>query len=197
ERELLGVEQSEVARRVQYADYGAWQKEVREEEGAEGRSYWEREQRSGERELRLGLEHGVVGGEWRQQRVAVASAVVEQVRREAATAEVSEAAVLLSAWQLLLWRHTEAEVVEVESRVSGRGYEELQGALGRYERYVPVRVRVRSEASWRELLRETGARLEEAEKWQEYYVASEAEAGERIGYEYVSWTREWAGAELR
>src|SRR6185312_15094839 len=35
ERELLGVEQGEVARRVQYADYGAWQKEVREEEGAE------------------------------------------------------------------------------------------------------------------------------------------------------------------
>src|SRR6185312_8149496 len=166
ERELLGVEQGEVARRVQYADYGAWQKEVREEEGAEGRSYWEREHRSGEqqRELRLGLEHGVVGGEWRQQRVAVASAVVEQVRREAAAAEVSEAAVLLSAWQLLLWRHTEADVVAVESRVDGRGYEELQGALGRYERWLPVPVRVRGEASWRELLRESGARLASTEQ---------------------------------
>ena len=148
-------EQSEVRHRVQYADYGAWQKAVREEEGAEGSAYWEREQRSGDRELRLGLEHGAAGGEWRQQRVTVASEVVEQVKRAAATEEVSEAAVLLSAWQMLLSRHTEVEAVEVESRVGGRGYEELQGALGRYERWLPVRVRVRSEARWQELLRET------------------------------------------
>ena len=70
---------------------------------------------------------------------------------------------------MLLSRHTEAEEVEVESRVGGRGYDELQGALGRYERWLPLRVRVRSEARWQELLRETGARLEEAEKWQEYF----------------------------
>ena len=64
------------------------------------------------RELRLGLERGAVGGAWqRQRRVAVASEVLEQVRRVAAAEEVSEAAVLLSVWQLLLWRHTEAEMV--------------------------------------------------------------------------------------
>ena len=57
ERELLGVEPGEMPRRVQYADYGAWQKEVLEEEGAEGKAYWEREQQRGsERELQLGLE---------------------------------------------------------------------------------------------------------------------------------------------
>ena len=83
--------------------------------------------------------------------------------------------------------------------MSGRGYEELQGALGRYERWLPVQVRVRAEASWRELLRESAARLEEVEKWQEYFpgAGAGAGAGERIGFEYVSWSREWAGAELR
>ena len=199
ERELSGVEQGEVLRRVQYADYGAWQKEVREEEGAEGQSYWQREQRSGDRELRLGLEHGAIGGEWRQQRMTVASGVVEQLQRVAAAEEVNEAAVLLSAWQMLLARHTEAEEVEIESRVSGRGYDELQGSLGRYERWLPVRVRMRSEARWQELLREIAARLEEVEKWQEYFAGAGAGAGagERIGFEYVTWTREWAGADLR
>ena len=183
-------EPSGMQHRVQYADYGAWQKEVLEEEGAEGRAYWEREQQRGsERKLRLGLESSEVGGEWQQQRVTVGSEVVEQLRLVAAAEEVSEAAVLLSVWQLLLSRHTEAEVVEVEARVGGRGYEELQGALGRYERCLPVRVRVRSEAGWQELLRETAARLKEAEKWQEYYV--EREAGERIGFEYVTRTIDW------
>ena len=52
-----------------------------------------------------------------------------------------------------------------------------------------MRVRVRNEASWLELLRETTARLEEAEKWQEYFPG--AGAGERIGFEYVTWTSEW------
>ena len=199
ERELLGVEASEIPRRVQYADYGAWQKEVREEEGAEGSAYWEREQQRGEQQLalRLALEHGAVGGEWQQRGVSLASEVVEQVRRAAAAEEVSEAAVLLSVWQMLLWRHTETEVVAVESLVSGRRYEELQGALGRYERRVPVQARVRGEASWRELLRESAARLAEAEQWQEYFPGADAGAGERIGFEYVTWTREWAGAELR
>ena len=45
--ESVGVEKGEMPQRVQYADYGAWQKEVREEEGAEGRGYWEREQQRG------------------------------------------------------------------------------------------------------------------------------------------------------
>src|SRR6185312_13866522 len=137
ERDLQRVEDGETQQRVQYADYGAWQKEVRDE-GAEGRAYWEREQRGLGRELRLGLERGAVGGEWRRQRVAVAGEVVEQIRRVAAAERVSEAAVLLSVWQLLLWRHTEAEVVEVETYFDGRKYEDLRDALGRYGRYLPI-----------------------------------------------------------
>src|SRR5215204_4086788 len=191
--------ESEPQRRVQYADYGAWQKEVREEAGAEGHGYWEREQRSERSELRLGLERVNSTGEseWRQERVAVPAVVAEQVRQVAAAAEVSEEAVLLSVWQLLLWRHTEAAVVEVERSVSGRSYEELQGALGRYQRWLPVRVRVRAEGSWRELLRETAARLEETEKWQEYYggVGEGVRSG-RIGFEYVS-GGEWEWLEER
>ena len=108
------------------------------------------------------------GSEWRWR-----SEVVEQVRRVAAAEEVSEAAVLLSVWQLLLWRHTEAEEVEVESRVGGRGYEELQGALGTVRAMgAGASAECAAEASWRELLRESAARLEEAEKWQEYFRRS-------------------------
>ena len=196
---------SETERRVQYADYGAWQKEVLAEEAGEGRGYWEREQRGECSELRLGLERGgACGSEWRRQRVAVSAAVAGQVQRVAAAAEVSAEAVLLSVWQMLLWRHTEAAEVRVERSASGRGYEELQSAMGRYERWLPLRLRVREESSGEEWLRESAARLAETEKWQEYYSGSGydgsgysgsgADEPWRIGFEYVSWPVNWPGA---
>src|SRR5215204_4457804 len=144
--------ESEPQRRVQYADYGAWQKEVREEAGAEGHGYWEREQRSERSELRLGLQrvNSASESEWRQERVAVAA---EQVRQVAAAEEVSEEAVLLSVWQLLLWRHTEAAVVEVETYFDGRKYEDLRDALGRYGRYLPISFRFEEDFQFREVVK--------------------------------------------
>ena len=176
--------------RVQYADYGAWQKEVREE-GAEGRAYWEREQQRGlGRELRLGLEHGADGGAWQRQRVVVASEVVEQVRRVASMEGVSEAAVLLSAWQLLLWRHTEAEVVEVETYFDGRKYEDLRDALGRYGRYLPISFRFEKDFGFVEVVRWIEESIGSASLYQDCWRETDA-GSSGIGFEYVTWTGEW------
>ncbi|HXD32863.1 MAG TPA: condensation domain-containing protein, partial [Pyrinomonadaceae bacterium] len=189
ERDLQRVEDGETQQRVQYADYGAWQKEVRDE-GAEGRAYWEREQRGLGRELRLGLERGAVGGEWRRQRVAVAGEVVEQIRRVAAAERVSEAAVLLSVWQLLLWRHTEAEVVEVETYFDGRKYEDLRDALGRYGRYLPISFRFEKDFGFIEVVRWIDESISSASLYQDCWRETGL-GSSGIGFEYVSWITEW------
>ncbi|HEV3000109.1 MAG TPA: AMP-binding protein, partial [Solirubrobacteraceae bacterium] len=90
---------------------------------------------------------------------------------------------LLAAWVTLAWRLTAQDDVAIRLHGHGRGYDEMRGSVGPYERWLPVVCRL--EAGTRfcdvvDLLRRSSTA---ALTWQEYYGGPAA----GVGFAYEEW----------
>lgn len=132
---------------LQYADFAQWQQELVEgsdEQASRGKAYWN------------GLTAGEVpapalpltkrtapGRPFAEAAVGVPldAALRSKIDALARAHRTSVAAVLFAAWQAVLWRLAgEPDSAFVLHRLSeGRTLEDLQGALGLYARYLPMR----------------------------------------------------------
>jgi amino acid adenylation domain-containing protein len=82
---------------------------------------------------------------------------------------VAPAALVLGAWTVQLRRLTDRPEVLIGLACDGRRHEELAGALGLFERHVPLRVRLDDAPGFSGLLRQIEDRMTEAATWQEYF----------------------------
>ena len=160
---------------IQYADLAAWQNDLLEsEERAAGRDYWHR--------LEIDVPHA---------RLPFAAPAAEEGFRPArvdaplpaGAAELACAcgasleAVLLAAWQVLLWRLTGEPDVLVATAFDGRRYAELRDAVGLLTRFLPVRRALAPSLPFRELVARLDAQLGEHREWQEYFDWARAVRG--------------------
>src|SRR5437660_3593149 len=142
---------------LQYADVSAWQESLWQEEEAAGHeAYWQR--RAGEVEppgeevqWLQGGSRGEVGA-WQWQEVELEADVQAGLPAQAQRWGVSEEAVLVAWWQVLLWRLSRQQSRVVGVTCDGRPYQELERALGLYSRVVPLQVRVSSSLAVRQLV---------------------------------------------
>jgi amino acid adenylation domain-containing protein len=175
---------------VQYLQFSEWQNELLEDENASlGFAFWRgqgawaapalpfaRRAESGTRSasaavpLTLDAETGA------------------GLERMADRLGVSEEALLLACWQTLQWRLTGEEVVTVGLVVSGRKFEELEGACGLFAKVVPVRSRPNVGDTLGELARRVGEAVGDAREWQEWFIWPEGDEGASsffpVGFEY-------------
>ncbi|MCB1032628.1 MAG: AMP-binding protein, partial [Acidobacteria bacterium] len=77
--------------------------------------------------------------------------------------------VLLGAWQTLLWRLTGTTEVLTACCFAGRSYEELEGALGPFSKYLPVACRIDRRDTFTQVLERVGRAVGEGRQWQDYY----------------------------
>ena len=142
---------------LQFADLAAWLNELLDSEDmAEERQVWRPEEILPALAARLPGERD--GGAFAPEVVALSFD-----RGALASGEAGPAAFLLACWQILLWRHLEEPELVVSVLSPGRGFEELEGALGPLARYVPVRVRLRGNRRFRQLARRAGRDLQRAD----------------------------------
>ncbi|HEX8921444.1 MAG TPA: amino acid adenylation domain-containing protein, partial [Pyrinomonadaceae bacterium] len=197
-------EQTEV---VQYADYAAWQHELLETAEKEaGQEYWQRQGLEAIGEVRLGAEREpTTAYEPEVFEQELGREVWEQVVRVAQAATVSEEEVLLAAWTSLLWRLSGEEEVVLGVGYGGRKYDELAGAVGLFDTFLPIVSRIGASFSFNDVLEHLSRSCEEAEEWQEYFSgneirqrADENSAGTSLslGFEYHELPASYAGAEL-
>ncbi|HYP18510.1 MAG TPA: condensation domain-containing protein, partial [Chloroflexia bacterium] len=155
-------EEEEWAEVLQYADLAEWQNELLEaEETAAGRLFWLRA-RAGE-QGKQGQEFGVAYERRRNEeereefapcRVVVAlpaglgGRIDELGRREGVTARE----VMLGSWAVLIWRLREQSETVIATAFAGRGDEALEGALGPFVKYLPVRPLLEENLRFKELL---------------------------------------------
>ncbi|HWS56475.1 MAG TPA: condensation domain-containing protein, partial [Pyrinomonadaceae bacterium] len=184
-------EGAEAAEVVQYVQYAEWQHELLGPgaEEAEGRRYWE--QRPAPAPPALPLEAGGGGADYRTE--ATRAGDEEEAGRSAAELAarggVAEAAALLACWQTLLRRLSGANSFTVEAALDGRKYEEMQGAVGVYAKWLPLHCRVEAETPFAEVLAEAEESLNAAYARHEYYDPADprAAAGDAhaVGFDYL------------
>lgn len=84
--------------------------------------------------------------------------------------EVSPSVVLLACWQTLLWRLTADAAVVVGCEFDGRNFSELEGAVGLFARYLPIRAELNARTRFSEQVTRLQHVVQEANGRQQYFT---------------------------
>ncbi len=168
---LTGGEEGEV---LQYADLTEvlhdWEGSPGDDPGP---AFWSRQDLSALPRVTLG--RGLPGGHpYRPEQV---SRTIERgpVEQAAARLDAKVAAVLLAAWHAALHLSTGEDEIVVGTLFEGRTFAELEGALGPFARYLPVRARTTADSTLAELGRDVSATLAEVARRQDYFSSASIE----------------------
>ena len=160
---------------VQYVQFSEWQHSLSEDEDGEaGREFWRAQALAATPFNILPLEdsYGVAHSFAPLiQTLAVEPELYASVVSAAEEIGVRLEIYLLACWKTLLSRLSLQPDVRLHVRFEGRVYEEMAGAHGLYERWIPVQCRCEDDYCLREVLSRVESAVEEARQWQEYYIA--------------------------
>ena len=158
---------------LQYADASQWQNDLLESEDAEeGRKYWRERNVSTVERLRLPAQGSLSGHSIFAPRL-LSSQLERDLSANIATLarkyETSPSVLLLSCWQILLWRLSGQSEFVVGVTSDGRTYEGLQEALGLFGKSLPMICHLEGGLRLSELLERTEVSAHDAIAWQEYF----------------------------
>ncbi|MCM3903131.1 MAG: amino acid adenylation domain-containing protein [Pyrinomonadaceae bacterium] len=175
---------------MQYADFSEWQNELLEsDETRIGREYWRNYgtqlHDSALLATKLPFEkkpfrHGSSGPQAESPltveafstssiRFSLSPEITAKLDTLVEECNSSDRGALLACWQILLWRLTGQLDFVVATSFDGRKYEELEGALGLIEKYLPIAAHLDAELTLAGLLERVEASAREAGKWQESF----------------------------
>jgi amino acid adenylation domain-containing protein/FkbM family methyltransferase len=172
---------------IQYVDFSQWQNELLEsEDESDGRDYW-REHGPGKlTSVRLPTEKEPdesVGYKLESIRVVFEQDVQAQAKALARQLETDVPALLLACWLCLLRRLTGESEIVVQTSFDGRKYEDFHGALGLFNKHLPMRCHFEDDFTFRDIVRRVHQSTHEALEWMEYFTPEQM-TGNAIGFEY-------------
>ncbi len=162
-----------------YAAYAEWQESLSSDpDTAAARQYWAAQPAPDASNQRLPMWRAQAAEGDRTQAPRASTRVARTIdarltrRLDAAarTAGNEARVLLLSAWQVLLWRHRAGATVEVGVRLDGRAHPVLQEVEGPCARYVPVRIEIDPRWSMTTLAERVGSIVREHEIWQDGFA---------------------------
>ncbi len=164
-----GLTAEEPGEGVSYLQFAEWQNALAAEDGdPAGKEHWAREHAAAAAGPRLPFELPIVarpgfatGSLSRRLDPELAAALAAGGERHGGSLEL----VLLAAWQTLLWRTTGGAGPSVAILHRGRAYDVLEGALGLFARWLPLRSRAASGVPFHRLLEELARARDEAPEW--------------------------------
>mgnify|MGYP001794468810 CR=1 FL=1 len=161
---------------MQYADVAEWQHELLEyEEYSPGKEYW-RNQSIGYSNfsdlsfLENRKRHEASECQIESASIGLPSDLADRIKSLANSLKVSIRDVLLSCWQILLWRITGQEDITIGVASSGRSHTELAWTLGALSKYLPLSCHLDSNLSFRQVLKNISASVHDAYEWQDYFA---------------------------
>jgi amino acid adenylation domain-containing protein len=194
---LKGLELSDEP--MQYVSFAEWHNELLEsEDSPEARKFWRGQNHTGARALKFPFELD----QQKKSRFKPASQTlridhetVARIRKAATAQQATTATFLLACWQLLIWRLTGQSEIVVGVTCEGRKYEELENAMGAFDRTIPIGCRLDRSMPFKTLLAHTSETVSEAVDWLEYFKP-DAEADFPFGFEFVEWPVQFVAADL-
>jgi amino acid adenylation domain-containing protein len=187
---------------VQYVQFSEWQHSLSEDEDGEaGREFWRAQALIATPFNVLPLENSSDVAHFFAPLVHSLAVEPELNTSIASAAErigVSLEIYLLACWKTLLSRLSLEPDVRLYARFEGRVYEEMAGAHGLYEKWIPLQCRLEDDYCLREVASRVESAAEEAREWQEYYIAGmdagvseDAEARDGaawpLGFDFQQW----------
>lgn len=150
---------------LQYADISEWQHELLEAEEAKvARERWNVVIPEAQPNLTRRIETRETG----LLKIDIEDSLTRGLKTLAEVSGVSEAALLLTCWQILVLRHSEEVVSPVGVFENGRGSQELAGVIGPMLRSLPVSNGFRDADSFVQASHVTERTLTDARRWQAY-----------------------------
>lgn len=167
-----------------YVQFSEWQNELLDDEDdVSGRQYWLQHDLSSAATLALPFE---VNRRTEDLDVSVLEHEIEAhaLKAVAEAAGVPLRIMLLSCWQILLWKLTgQPSSLVVGCAHDGRSFEELQDACGLFVKYLPLESQLDETLKFSDYLKRTAAQWDEGVEWQEYF-SWEADAGFSFGFDF-------------
>ncbi|MFN6562991.1 MAG: non-ribosomal peptide synthetase [Nostoc sp. ChiSLP01] len=158
---------------VQYIVFSDWQNELLESEEAEiGRKYWREKDINHIFSLKLPNENLFSGKtEFKPQIFTqiIPPQVIAKINAIAENFNTTESSLLLTCWQILLWRLTNVPNMVVGTYCDGRSEEELQAMLGLLAKYVPVDCYLQGNLKFSEALEQISLNRNQAYEWQDCF----------------------------
>jgi amino acid adenylation domain-containing protein len=159
---------------LQYADFAAWHHELLEgEEAAVGKAFWQQQNLADLLTATLPYCHSLIATQSFQPQVysvSIPTNRVQQIQQIVDQTYTSRSTVLLTVWQMLLWRLTSERDYVIGVGCDGRTYEELQSTLGLLEKYLPLPCRLAGNTSFCDLLQQTHQAVKTLYSWQETFA---------------------------
>ncbi|MEH2243340.1 amino acid adenylation domain-containing protein [Nostoc sp.] len=158
----------------QYVDFTEWQNDIfaREEDRNIGKEYWLKQDYSALGNFKLPFEKCLSKkSEFNPQifTLTIFPALVEKIEALAQQYDTTTSVVLLTCWQILLWRLTGQSEVMIGMGSDGRNYAELEETLGLFAKYLPVYCYLHEDDQFCETLKQTTESSRNALKWQEFF----------------------------
>ncbi|MCC5621223.1 non-ribosomal peptide synthetase [Nostoc sp. CHAB 5715] len=141
---------------VQYIVFSDWQNELLESEEAEiGREYWRQKDIVYIFDLKLPNEKILSGKIQFEPQIfthIIPNDLTSKITTIVEKFKTTESTLLLTCWQILLWRLTNVSNIIVGTNCDGRSEEELQEMLGLFAKYVPVNCHLKKTLKFYEVL---------------------------------------------
>ena len=166
---------------MQYLDYAQWQLDLQTTPEARiAQQFW---RDATEGESTIPLEKAGDGFAIGSENAHLDSAAEERLRGCAEASGTSRSIVVAAAWAAFLGRLIERPgEVAVGILSSGRTFDELNEALGPYDRYLPVKLAADSDKPAAELIRTVAGAIAETQQHQEFFGGAETEADSALSF---------------
>jgi amino acid adenylation domain-containing protein len=165
---------------TQYADVSEVFNELIESEDTEGgRAYWHEKNFAETLQLEPAASHlaATYATEFVPEfyAAAVAPHLMREINSYLHHTNVSPKVLLLTCWQVLLWKLTGKGKFITGVAYDGRTYEGLEDACGLFAKYLPVQSALHGRLCFEEALAQGEEAVREAEQWQDYFAWPEGD----------------------
>ena len=190
--EAYGEEVDPFAEPTQYADLSEWQNELLESEDSEtGLDYWKQQWEADSIASHLPLKKLKTAFSPQLLSIKVAQPQVARLDN-----------FFMTCWLTVLWRSYEQSNLILGTAFNCRRSEELEEALGLFEKYLPLRCELDESLRFDEVWRRVGERHRQISDWQEYFsweqvsVAAEKASYFPYCFEYHERADKFTGREV-
>jgi hypothetical protein len=191
---------------MQFADLAEWQHELLESDNTEaGRDYWRKSKfvDAAQPELSFELKGKDANFQPKVRSIALSPEIAVKLEKLSREYKVTEAALLQSCWQVLLWRLTQLSDLIVATACDGRNDSELEGVLGLLAKYLPVQLELHGGLSFHEVASQVHELVREANEWQEYFSFDQLLGSQRklsffpFSFDYDDQQTEYVAEDLK
>ncbi|MEH2081254.1 MAG: amino acid adenylation domain-containing protein [Nostoc sp.] len=171
---------------IQYLQFSEWQNQLLQEDDIEAvNQYWHKQKLSASTTLKLPFEKDLLKKskfEINCFHLGITPKLTAEIETLAQKYQTSTAIVLLTCWQILIWRLTKQSEIIIGMACNRRKYEKLQNLLGLVAIWLPIKSYLTPDLCFREVLELANQTIEANAVWQDYFVPELIENHDKLAF---------------